>query len=139
MLIAREPQVWMHGVNRTHCTPQATVVNRELVAVLTRGTLTDAEMLASTPDASYLMAITEGTPAGPRAADGIDVEPVTIGVCAVDAATGQMLLGQWCGFGLCRRSPVCWLAAPRVVKLSRPACRLWYKMYFGTNVRPCDM
>ena len=82
------------------------MVSRELVAVLTRGTLTDAEMLASTPDASYLMAITEGPPAGPRAADSIDVEPVTIGVCAVDAATGQMLLGQWCGCGICSRDQV---------------------------------
>ena len=83
------------------CVLQATVVNRELVAVLTRGTLTDAEMLASTPDASYLMAITEGPPAGPRAPDSIDAEPVVIGVCAVDAATGQMLLGQWCGTCRC--------------------------------------
>ncbi len=81
--------------------PQATVVNRELVAVLTRGTLTDAEMLQSTPDAAYLLAITEGPPpppsaGGPRAPDSVDAEPVVIGVCAVDAATGHMLLGQWC-------------------------------------------
>lgn len=70
-----------------------TVVNREMVAVLTTGTMTDAEMLQSHPDASYLMAITE-SPATPGA-DSIDAEPVTIGVCAVDAATGQMVLGQW--------------------------------------------
>ena len=70
------------------------MVNREMVAVLTSGTMTDAEMLQSHPDASYLMAITESAlPPGP---DSIDAAPVTIGVCAVDAATGQMLLGQWC-------------------------------------------
>ena len=82
----------------SHVILQSTVVNRELVAVLTRGTLTDAEMLQSTPDAAYLLAITEGPPppAGPRDLDSIDAEPVVIGVCAVDAATGQMLLGQWC-------------------------------------------
>ena len=75
------------------------MVNRELVAVLTRGTLTDAEMLQSTPDAAYLLAITEGPPppaGGARDSDSIDAEPVVIGVCAVDAATGHMLLGQWC-------------------------------------------
>jgi DNA mismatch repair protein MSH6 len=77
--------------------PQATVVNREMVAVLTRGTMSDMEMLASHPDASYLLAITE---APAEAADGgaADGERPTaaIGVCAVDVATGQMLLGQWC-------------------------------------------
>ena len=71
-----------------------TVVNREMVAVLTTGTMTDAEMLQSHPDASYLMAITES--AVPASADSIDAEPVTIGVCAVDAATGHIVLGQWC-------------------------------------------
>lgn len=69
-----------------------------MVAVLTSGTMTDAEMLQSHPDASYLMAITESALApGP---DSIDAAPVTVGVCAVDAATGQMLLGQWCAYTL---------------------------------------
>ncbi len=91
--------------------PQATVVNRELVAVLTRGTLTDAEMLQSTPDAAYLLAITEGPPAagGPR--NSVDAEPVVIGVCAVDAATGHMLLGQWCAVAL-----ICLLAGQCCIK-----------------------
>ena len=35
---------------------QVKVVNRELVAILTKGTLMDAEMLQTTPDASYLLA-----------------------------------------------------------------------------------
>ena len=35
---------------------QVKVVNRELVAILTKGTLTDAEMLQTTPDAAYLLA-----------------------------------------------------------------------------------
>lgn len=39
--------------------PQESVVQREKVAVLTRGTLTDAEMLSSQPEASYLMALAE--------------------------------------------------------------------------------
>ena len=38
---------------------QVNVVNRQLVAVLTIGTLTDAEMLSGQPDASYLLALTE--------------------------------------------------------------------------------
>ena len=39
---------------------QVKVVNRELVAILTKGTLTDAEMLQTTPDASYLLAGEQG-------------------------------------------------------------------------------
>ncbi|KAL1061026.1 hypothetical protein V6Z11_1Z050200 [Gossypium hirsutum] len=35
------------------------VVKREICAVVTRGTLTDGEMLSSNPDPSYLMAVTE--------------------------------------------------------------------------------
>ncbi len=38
---------------------QDMVVRREKVAVLTQGTLTDAEMLAEQPEASYLLALAE--------------------------------------------------------------------------------
>lgn len=38
---------------------QDLVVRREKVAVLTQGTLTDAEMLAAQPEASYLLALAE--------------------------------------------------------------------------------
>ena len=34
-------------------------MRRERVAVLTQGTLTDAEMVAATPEAAYLMALAE--------------------------------------------------------------------------------
>jgi DNA mismatch repair ATPase MutS len=40
-------------------TLQASVVNREMVAVVTRGTMTDAEMLSRHPDASFLLALAE--------------------------------------------------------------------------------
>ena len=35
---------------------QANVVNREKVAVVSKGTMIDAEMVHSRPDASYIMA-----------------------------------------------------------------------------------
>ena len=34
-------------------------MRRERVAVLTQGTLTDAQMVAATPEAAYLMALAE--------------------------------------------------------------------------------
>ena len=51
---------------------QVNVVNRQLVAVLTIGTLTDAEMLSGHPDASYLLALTEhpAHSSAPEAAPG---------------------------------------------------------------------
>ena len=141
---------------------QVKVVNRELVAILTKGTLTDAEMLQTTPDAAYLLAGEQGCVAlglpSPRptysggcfyvccmfgvgascwsvhtssaiaqlglawirlphgtclptpavteelvedsgAADAIQhghsAKHIRFGACAVDVATGRMLLGQW--------------------------------------------
>ena len=38
------------------------VVRREMVALLTRGTLTDVAMLAAAPDAAYCVAIAEAPP-----------------------------------------------------------------------------
>jgi DNA mismatch repair protein MSH6 len=80
------------------------VVRREAVAVLTRGTLTDAEMLGAAPDAQYLMAVAE-LPL-PPGGDGDDADTeggaagaaalhAWVGAAAVDAATGQVLVGQW--------------------------------------------
>jgi DNA mismatch repair protein MSH6 len=71
------------------------VVRREKVAVLTRGTLTDATMLAATPDAAYLVAITE------TACGECDCEPdgVIVGLCAADCGTGRLLLGGWADCG----------------------------------------
>ena len=81
------------------------VVNRELVAVLTQATLTDAEMLQAQPDAAYLLSITEQelppvaqTETGEieaGAVQGLTGKSVRIGVCAVDVATARILLGQW--------------------------------------------
>lgn len=67
---------------------QVGVVNREMVAVLTIGTLTDPDMLRSHADASYVFSLTEA-PAKSRS------EPPTLGACAVDCATGQLLVGSW--------------------------------------------
>ena len=87
---------------------QANVVRRERVAVLTRGTLADPDMLSSQHEASYVMALTEmhvdhppaqdRPPAG-ASSDQQDAaqasgEP-TLGACAVDVSTGRILVGQW--------------------------------------------
>lgn len=65
------------------------VVKREICAVITKGTLTDGEMLSANPEASYLMAVTEScqTLADQKAER-------TLGVCLVDAATSRITLGQ---------------------------------------------
>lgn len=93
------------------------VVRREVCALLTKGTLTDGDMVDSRPDPSYLLAVWE-TPAGAREhgqrrqvatadgegglrylaheadAAGDQASESTLGVCVADAATGQILLGQ---------------------------------------------
>ena len=81
---------------------QIKVVNRELVAVLTQATLTDAEMLQAQPDAAYLLSITEQQIAQAEpgqqqdgAQQGLNGKSVRIGICAVDVATARILLGQW--------------------------------------------
>lgn len=55
--------------------------------MVTKGTLTEGEMLSSNPDSSYLMALVEGTLANQNA------ERV-FGVCVVDVATSRVILGQ---------------------------------------------
>ena len=81
---------------------QIKVVNRELVAVLTQATLTDAEMLQAQPDAAYLLSITEQQIAKAEPGQeeygtqqGLNGKSVRIGICAVDVATARILLGQW--------------------------------------------
>ncbi|PNW83581.1 hypothetical protein CHLRE_05g235750v5 [Chlamydomonas reinhardtii] len=82
------------------------VVDRQKVAVLSRGTLVDAAMVASRPDAAYVLAVYEMEEPAPAAAaaaaasaDGSSVSPagagVRIGLCAVDCASGQVLLGEF--------------------------------------------
>lgn len=74
----------MHGVG------QESVVRRAVVAVLTRGTLSDLAMLQSQPDPAWLLALAE-QPTGPSSQDS-----VRIGACFLDAASGQLLVGEWC-------------------------------------------
>jgi DNA mismatch repair protein MSH6 len=75
--------------------PQETVVRRAVVAVLTRGTLSDPAMLQSQPDPAWLLALAEAPAAGGAAQAGAD-DRVQIGACFLDAASGQLLLGEWC-------------------------------------------
>lgn len=65
---------------------QAGVVSREIVAVLTKGTMVDAEMVCSHQDSAYVLALTE------RILEGSKPE---IGVCAFDCATAEIVLGSW--------------------------------------------
>lgn len=54
--------------------------------MVTKGTLTEGEMMSSNPEASYLMALTE------RYQEN-HLERV-FGVCVVDVATSKIILGQ---------------------------------------------
>lgn len=64
-------------------------MKREICAIVTKGTLTEGEMLSANPDASYLMAVTESC----QVSD-IKKEERIFGVCVVDVATSKIILGQ---------------------------------------------
>lgn len=68
------------------------VVKREICSVITKGTLTDGEMLLANPEASYLMAVTEKC----LISENSKAERI-LGVCLVDAAASKITLGQVCG------------------------------------------
>ena len=71
-----------------------TVVNREKVAVLTRGTLVDTAMCEASPDAAFCVAIVEGAECATEGSDeGADAR--WIGVAAADCAAGRFLVGAW--------------------------------------------
>ncbi|EFJ45822.1 hypothetical protein VOLCADRAFT_105835 [Volvox carteri f. nagariensis] len=91
MLAKRNEQRRMQGKK------QANVVDRQKVAVLSRGTLVDAEMVASRPDASYVLAVAEMDVGGDEQEAAADkaAGAVRIGLCAVDAASGQVLVGEF--------------------------------------------
>jgi hypothetical protein len=89
--------------------PQETVVRRAVVAVLTRGTLSDPAMLQSQPDPAWLLALAEAPAADGAAQRGAD-DRVQIGACFLDAASGQLLMGEWCA------------AAPLAPARTRAAC-----------------
>lgn len=57
------------------------VVNREMVSLLTKGTLVDPEIIGK-DDASYLLSLREGSPG-------------KIGVCFVDTSTGSFSIGEF--------------------------------------------
>jgi DNA mismatch repair protein MSH6 len=72
------------------------VVRREAVAVLTCGTLADAELLGDAGDAQLLMAVAElPAPVGGDGEGEAAGGRVWVGAAAADAATGQVLVGQW--------------------------------------------
>ncbi|KAL9263429.1 DNA mismatch repair protein MSH6-like protein [Drosera capensis] len=91
------------------------VVRREICAVVTKGTLTEGEILSSNPDASYLMAVAESSP---LSSDHIMEK--TIGVCVVDIATSRVILGQFKDDAECSALR-CLLYVLRPVEIIKPA------------------
>ncbi|XP_018475958.1 DNA mismatch repair protein MSH6 [Raphanus sativus] len=91
------------------------VVKREICAVVTRGTLTDGEMVLTNPDASYLMALTEG---GESLTD--EKAERNFGVCLVDVATKKIILGQFKDDQDCSALS-CVLSETRPVEIIKPA------------------
>ncbi|CAN0888815.1 DNA mismatch repair protein MSH6 [Linum grandiflorum] len=89
------------------------VVKREICAVVTRGTLTEGELLSANPDASYLMALTEICQLTQN------FERV-FGVCVVDVATSKIILGQFGDDADCS-SLCCLLSELRPVEIIKPA------------------
>lgn len=93
------------------------VVKREICAVITKGTLTDGEMLSANPEASYLMAVTESCQ---TVADQKDQKAErTLGVCLVDAATSRITLGQFRDDSECS-ALCCLLSELRPVEIVKP-------------------
>ena len=66
-----------------------TVVRREKIAVVTRGTMIDRVMVESCPDASHVLAISE-FPSGKEGRSSFH-----IGVCAAECAAGKFVLGAY--------------------------------------------
>ncbi|KAG8370216.1 hypothetical protein BUALT_Bualt14G0094000 [Buddleja alternifolia] len=91
------------------------VVKREICAVVTKGTLTDGEMLSTNPDASYLMAVTESCQISANH-QGMHI----FGICVVDIATGNVIVGQFRDDADCS-SLYCLLFDLRPVEIIKPA------------------
>ncbi|KAL1198069.1 DNA mismatch repair protein MSH6 [Cardamine amara subsp. amara] len=94
------------------------VVKREICAVVTKGTLTDGEMLLTNPDASYLMSLTEG-------GESLTEQKAehNFGVCLVDVATKKIMLGQFKDDQDCSALS-CLLSEIRPVEIIKPAKEL---------------
>ena len=64
-------------------------MKRDICAVITKGTITDGDMLVSAPDAAYLMTIYEVLNK-----ESLHAASTTIGLCFLDAATSRFIIGQ---------------------------------------------
>lgn len=73
------------------------VVKREKVAVLTKGTICDLEMLKNHNEPVYLMAVYEL-----NKKESLTNEH-TIGVCVIDTASAVIKIGQWTDDDFCNR------------------------------------
>ncbi|GLT42632.1 hypothetical protein SLA2020_166220 [Shorea laevis] len=94
------------------------VVKREICGVVTKGTLTEGEMLSVNPDPSYLMAVTESCQSSTN-----EIEKRIFGVCAIDVATSRIILGQVEDDSECSAF-CCLLAELRPVEIIKPAQNL---------------
>ncbi|KAK4765995.1 hypothetical protein SAY87_007637 [Trapa incisa] len=65
------------------------VVKREICGVITKGTLTEGEILSANPEASYIMSVTENN----LISAGQKAERI-LGICLIDVATSTIILGQ---------------------------------------------
>lgn len=90
-------------------------MKREICAVVTKGTLTEGEMLSLNPDASYLMAVTENS----QGLENQQAERI-LGVCVVDVATSRIILGQFGDDSECS-ALCCLLSELRPVEIIKPA------------------
>ncbi|XP_076896229.1 DNA mismatch repair protein MSH6-like isoform X1 [Bidens hawaiensis] len=88
------------------------VVKREICAVITKGTLTDGEMLSANPDASYLFAVAE-------CYDENQQDERIYGVCVVDVATSKIIIGQFRDDSECSTLS-CLLSQLRPVEIIKP-------------------
>ncbi|KAG9457908.1 hypothetical protein H6P81_002416 [Aristolochia fimbriata] len=66
------------------------VVRREICAVITKGTLTDGEIVSMNPDASYIISVTEDWQSLEAQND-----TTVIGVCVADVSTSRFIIGQF--------------------------------------------
>ncbi|KAL6978281.1 hypothetical protein U1Q18_019950 [Sarracenia purpurea var. burkii] len=90
------------------------VVKREICAVVSKGTLTEGEMMSMNPEASYLMAVTESCQILSKQQERI------FGICVVDVATNKVILGQFQDDPECS-ALCCLLSELRPVEIVKPA------------------
>lgn len=91
------------------------VVKREICAVVTKGTVTEGEMLSANPEASFIMAVAESPWHSSNQASNL-----TFGVCVVDVATSRIILGQFRDDQECS-ALCCLLSELRPVEIIKPA------------------